>query len=130
MTDEKKRDVPFDVAGAIENAFLLGIGALETTRDRSTEFAEELIERGRMSKSDAKKVADRIGEIAEEQQESIRSVVAKETDKAIRETGVVTRGDLEELREQIAELKALVIASTAATVEAVGSEPREDTAPE
>ena len=130
MTAEKKREMPFDVAAAIENAFLLGIGVLETTRDRSTEVAEDLIERGRMSKSDAKKVADRIGEIAEEQQESIRSAVARETDKAIKETGVVTRRDLDELREQIAELKALVIASTVAKVEAVGSEPSEDTAPE
>jgi polyhydroxyalkanoate synthesis regulator phasin len=127
MSDEKKRDVPFDVAGAIENAFLLGIGVLETTRERTTELTDELIERGRLSKSDAKKVADRISEIAEEQQESIRSTVAKETDKAMKTSGVVTRDDLEELQAQIAELKALVIAATGATVEAVAANAHEET---
>lgn len=114
MADDRKSDVPFDVAGAIENAFLMGIGVLEMTREKSTEIVDDLIERGKMSKSDAKRVADRIGEIAEEQQNTMRSTVARETDRAMKTAGVATKEDLDDLRAQIAELKALIVASSAA----------------
>lgn len=113
MADDKRNDPPFDVAGAIEKAFLMGIGVLEMTRDRTTEIADELIERGKMSTSDAKRVADRIGEVAEEQQQTFRSTVARETDRAMKTAGVATKEDLDELRAQIAELKALIVASPA-----------------
>ena len=66
MADDKKNDVPFDPAGLMEKAFLMGIGVLEMTREKTEGFADELIERGKMSKSDAKKVADRISEMAGE----------------------------------------------------------------
>lgn len=126
MSEEKKSEVPFDLASTIENAFLMGIGVLEMTREKTGEVADDLIERGKMSKSDAKRVADRIGEVAEEQQQSIRAVVAKETDRAMRTTGVATKSDLDELKAEIAELKALIMASTGAAPSTVPSEPLDE----
>ena len=112
MADEKKTDVPFDPAGIVEKAFLLGLGVLETTRDKTTELANDLIEKGRVSTGDAKKVADRISTIAEEQQEAMRKTVAVETEKAIKASGGVTREDYNKLQAEIAELKDMLRAKS------------------
>lgn len=108
MSDDKKREMPRDVAGLMENAFLMGIGMLEFTRDKANEMADELIERGKMSQSEAKHVADRISEVATKQQETFRSTVASETDRAMKNAGVATKSEIELLRTEIAELKALI----------------------
>ena len=49
MADEKKNDAPLDLAGLIENAFLMGIGVLDMTKEKTEGFTAELIERGKMS---------------------------------------------------------------------------------
>ena len=122
MPDEKKTDVPFDPAGLVEKAFLLGLGVLETTREKSQDFANDLIEKGKLSQSDAKKVSDRISEMAEESQETLRKTVATETEKAIKAAGGVTREDYDKLQAQIAELKTM-LAANAPTANTVESEP-------
>ena len=101
-----------DVAGLVERAFLMGLGVMEMTRDRVNNLSKELEERGKMSDSEAKKVADRISEMAAEQQESVRTTVDKESDKLLHATGVATKEDVEALREEIAELKALIAQRT------------------
>lgn len=112
MADEKKKvEGPFDMTGLIENAFLMGLGALEITRERTKEIADDLTERGKMSKSDAKVVAEKITEVAEKQQDVVRSAVAKETDRAMKNAGVATKDDLDSLRAEIAELKEMIAAS-------------------
>jgi len=108
MADEKKTDVPFDPTGLMENAFLLGIGMLEVTKEKAQSFADELIDRGKLSQSDAKKVADKLGEIAQEQQGSLRKTVAEETDKVLKTTGLATHDEIAQLRAEIAELKSLI----------------------
>lgn len=101
-----------DVAGLVERAFLMGLGVMEMTKDRVNSMTKDLEERGKMSDSEAKKVADRISEMANEQQESVRKTVDKESDRFLNATGVATKEDLESLRVEIAELKALIAQRT------------------
>ncbi len=108
MTDEKKNEMPFDPASLMENAFLMGIGVLDITREKAEGFAAELIERGKMSQSDAKKVADRVSEMAETQQEAVRKTVATEAEKMMKTSGVATKSEIDELKAQIAELRAML----------------------
>jgi len=97
-----------DVASLVERAFLMGLGVLEITRERTKTLTDDLVERGQMSQSEAKKVADRISEMASEQQESARKTVDKETDRFLRASGVATREDVDALKAEIAELKAMI----------------------
>lgn len=115
MADEKKPDAPVDLAGLMESAFLMGIGVLEITREKTTEITDDLIERGKMSKSDAKQVADKIHEVATKQQENLRSTVGGETERAMKNAGVATKAEIELLREEIAELKAMIANQAAAS---------------
>jgi polyhydroxyalkanoate synthesis regulator phasin len=108
MSDEKKSDIPVDPASLVENAFLLGIGVLEMTKEKTQGLTSDLIEKGKMSKSDAKKVTDQITEIAEAQQETMRKTVAEETAKAVKASGGVTRDDYDSLKKELDEIKALL----------------------
>lgn len=109
MTDE--RNMAGEMAGLFESAFMLGLGVLGTTRDKVTEATDELIERGRMSKTDATKMADRVVEAAGEQQDALRRIVAEETRKALAAAGLATRAELDALRAELAELRAEVARS-------------------
>jgi len=115
MADDKKNDAQLDPASLMEKAFLMGIGVLDITREKTEGFAAELIERGKVSQSDAKKVADRVTEMAGTQQEAVRRTVETETAKVMKTSGVATKGEVAELKEQLAELKAM-LASQGATV--------------
>ncbi len=122
MADEKKNDPGFDPAGLMENAFLMGIGVLDITREKAEGFAADLIERGKMSQSDAKKVAERVSEMAGEQQEAVRKTVEKETARVMKTTGVVTKNEVDDLKAQIAELKAMLVSQGATVPEAATDE--------
>jgi len=115
MSDEKKSDSAFDPAGIVEKAFLLGLGVLETTKEKTEELANDLIEKGKVSQGDAKKVGDKIGAIAAEQQDTFRKTVATETEKAIKASGGVTREDYEKLQAELAELKAMIAGQKTST---------------
>jgi polyhydroxyalkanoate synthesis regulator phasin len=115
MPDEKT-----DVAGLVERAFLMGLGVLEVTREKVTGLTNDLIERGKMSESEAKKVADRITEMASEQQEAVRKTVDTESDRFLRATGVATKEDVDALKAEIAELKALIASRTGVEEEPAG----------
>jgi polyhydroxyalkanoate synthesis regulator phasin len=106
---ENKRDMP-DVAGLLEAGFMMGIGMLEVTREKVGEITDDLIERGKMSQSDAKKVASRLSEVAGEQQETLRKTVFEQTEKALDISGLATKEDLAALRAEVAELKAMIAA--------------------
>jgi polyhydroxyalkanoate synthesis regulator phasin len=108
MSDEKKTDDLLDPAGMVEKAFLLGIGVLEMTKEKTQDFANELIEKGKVSQGDAKKVADKFTEMADEQQKTLRKTVATETDKVLKTSGVATKAEMAELKAQIAELKEML----------------------
>lgn len=112
MPDEKT-----DVAGLVEKAFLMGLGVLEVTREKVGSLASELVERGKMSESEAKKVADRISDMAAEQQEAVRKTVDEESDRFLRMTGVATKEDVGALKAEIAELKAIIASRGAADAE-------------
>lgn len=118
MAEDKKRE-GFDPASLMESAFMMGLGAFEITKEKTGEVANDLVERGKMSKSDAKDVAERIGSMAEKQQEAMRDVVARETDKAVKGAGMASKEDVEELRAQLAEIKAML------TAQAGGAAPAE-----
>jgi polyhydroxyalkanoate synthesis regulator phasin len=122
MADEKKNE-QFDPAGLMEKAFLMGIGALDITREKAEGFAADLVERGKMSQSDAKKVADKVSEMAETQQKAVRTTVEKETARVMKTTGVVTKTEVDDLKAQIAELKAMLESQGAVAPKASKEEP-------
>lgn len=89
----------------VEKTFLAGVGAMALTRDRVEELAEELAERGNLSRTEARQAiedamgrwrgdATRLGE---------RAGVSLST--VFKEMGLVTRREYEELELRLSQLE-------------------------
>lgn len=114
MSDEVKSDstqTPKADAGLIEKAFLLGIGAAMMTRDKVNEFADELVQRGQMSQSDATNLASELASKADTSAASLQKTVAEDTGKAVAALGLASKKDIARLEDQILEIKALLAAN-------------------
>jgi polyhydroxyalkanoate synthesis regulator phasin len=105
---ESKHAPTYGPADIAENAFLMGLGVLELTRERAKEIADDLIARGKVTRADARKVADKLGAMAEEQQKTVSKMVAEQTAKVVQTAGVASKKDLDALRAEVAELKKLL----------------------
>lgn len=114
---QEQKESQDDAVSLAEKFFLAGIGAAEMTRVRFTELADELIKRGQASQSDARKMTDWMAERASEQQEAAAGAVSRESERAMRTFGVATSKDVEELRAQIADLKAMLAESRGASAD-------------
>lgn len=102
---------PSDIADLLERVFLMGIGAASITKDRFDELTSEMVERGRVSQSEARKVADWMSETAHRQAAAVERNVGMESRDAVREAGVATKKDIEALQEQILEIKSMIASS-------------------
>ncbi len=99
---------PSDIANLMERVFLMGIGAASITREKIEEFSDELVERGRISQGDAKKVADWMSEQAAKQANAVERTMRSESAVVVSQTGAATKKDIDGLQEQIVELKAMI----------------------
>jgi polyhydroxyalkanoate synthesis regulator phasin len=93
------------VRNAAEELFYAGVGAVALTKDRADELVDELVQRGRMSRDEARDVVDdmtnrwrgdalRCGERASSGLSGI-----------MRELGLVTRREWEELELRLSQLE-------------------------
>ena len=57
MSDDPNSRNIFDPTELVEKAFLLGLGALDLTREKVTDLADDLIARGRITEPEAKRLA-------------------------------------------------------------------------
>lgn len=106
MTEEKP-DAGQDV-GLVEKAFLMGIGAAAVAKEKAEELAEELIKRGTLQRDESDNFVRRVTTQAEEAGKNARETVARETERAISGVGLASAKDVEEIRAELTEIKALI----------------------
>ena len=94
--------------GLIEKAFLMGIGAAMLAKEKAEELAEELVERGTLTREQSGSFVNRLATQAEEAGKSAQDVVARETGRAIAGVGLASAKDVEEIRAELTEIKALI----------------------
>ncbi|HEY5112842.1 MAG TPA: hypothetical protein VIJ45_01870 [Coriobacteriia bacterium] len=115
MSDDPNSRNIFDPTELVEKAFLLGLGALDLTREKVTDLADDLIARGRITEPEAKRLAERMAATARTQRDAMMRVISEETDKVVKASGVATKRDLDELRADIADLKAAITGQASST---------------
>lgn len=102
MTDDKQ-----DI-GLIEKAFLMGLGAASLAKQKAEALAEELVERGTLTREQTDSFVNRLAAQAEEAGRSAQDVVTHGTERAISGVGLASAKDVEELRAELSEIKALI----------------------
>jgi len=106
MTDEKPS--PGEDTGLIEKAFLIGIGAAMLAKEKTEELAEELIRRGTLSRDQSESFVNRLATQAEEAGKAAQNAVARETGRIVAGAGLASAKDVEEIRSELTEIKALI----------------------
>jgi polyhydroxyalkanoate synthesis regulator phasin len=88
-----------------EEIFFAGIGAVALTKDRADELVDELTRRGRMAPAEARETVDEV--VGRWRGEAVRFGERTSTGLAgvMRELGVVTRREWEELELRLAQVE-------------------------
>lgn len=88
----------------MKEVFAFGYNAAERMEERAAEFASTRRERMDEFRREREEMGSKIKGTFDERTEEIRSRVKREVQNALKETGVATQADLDELKAMVAEL--------------------------
>jgi polyhydroxyalkanoate synthesis regulator phasin len=90
----------------LRKLFLFGLGATSMSKENVKKFFDEMVERGEMSSSEAKNCFDDWMKKGEEEREEFSARISAEMEKLRLKLGLVTLGDLENLKQRIDHLES------------------------
>ena len=89
----------------VKKGMLLGLGALDLTRDRVETLVDELIRRGELAQEKRKVAIDELLESVHRAQKGLMKRVKPMVERAIAELGLPTKADLQRLEERLSALE-------------------------
>ncbi len=85
----------------LEKGFFLGLGALALTREKAEQLVGELIEKGKISGEDSSQVLNDLMKRAEDEKKVLEDRFQKALEKAIQQTGLPTKKDIDGLNAKL-----------------------------
>jgi polyhydroxyalkanoate synthesis regulator phasin len=89
----------------IEKTFLIGLGAAAITKDRIQELVDEFVKRGQLSGEEGKEMVERLAARSREEARAALKRADSSLQGVVRELGLVTKRDFEELQLQVRQLE-------------------------
>jgi polyhydroxyalkanoate synthesis regulator phasin len=93
----------------IERTFLIGVGAAAFTKDRIQELVEEFVRRGELSGEEGREMVERLVARSRDEARSAVKRADSSLQGALRDFGITTRRDLEELEMRVRELEHRIV---------------------
>ena len=93
----------FDV---INKAFLVGVGLAAIAGEKVEEFAKELAEKGKLSESEARKLAENMLTNSTKARKDLQKQVEKWLDQSLQKMHLPSKKDLDRLEARIGKLEA------------------------
>ncbi|WP_309384333.1 phasin family protein [Cerasicoccus frondis] len=91
----------------IKKSMLAGVGAAVVTKESAEKAMSGLVEKGKISTSDAKEVADKIVEDGKAEYEKVRSEMENWFEEMLHKGKFATQSDIAKLEARIAALEAV-----------------------
>ncbi|NHM25480.1 hypothetical protein G7K71_00305 [Desulfofundulus sp. TPOSR] len=88
-----------------ERLILAGIGALALTTERAEKMINELVERGQMSREEARNFLQELIAKGEQEKANLAETLRREISQLREDLGLVTRAEIEELKNRVARLE-------------------------
>ncbi len=88
-----------------ERLILAGIGALALTTEKAEKMINELAERGQMSKEEARNFLQELIAKGEQEKANLTEALRREISQLREDLGLVTRAEIEELKNRVARLE-------------------------
>ena len=89
----------------IERTFLVGVGAAAFTKDRVQELVEEFVRRGELSSDEGRDMVDRLVARSRDEARSAMKKADSSLQGALRDLGLTTRRELEDLELRVRQLE-------------------------
>jgi polyhydroxyalkanoate synthesis regulator phasin len=89
----------------IERTFLMGVGAAAFTKDRVQELVDEFVRRGELSTDEGREMVDRLVSRSRDEARSAMKRYDSSLQSTLRDFGVTTRRDFEDLETRVRELE-------------------------
>ncbi|PID45189.1 MAG: hypothetical protein CR981_00705 [Proteobacteria bacterium] len=88
-----------------KKAMFTGIGMISLTKDAVEEVARGLVEKGKLSEQEGKKLVEELMEKSEESKSECKEQLDSMIQKAVAMMDIASKEDIERLRREVAELR-------------------------
>ena len=92
----------------LKKMFYFGVGAAVLTKEKVEELVDELVKKGEINQQDKPNAIKELMSKVQEQEKVFTAKVKEMTQKAVKDMGLMTRAELEELRKRIEKLESAV----------------------
>jgi len=89
----------------LEKTVYFGIGLAVLTKERIDQMVEEMVEKGRLSQTEAAKLAEELAARGREERDALMKVIQDEISRRLESLSIVTLEDMRKLKAEIAELE-------------------------
>lgn len=90
----------------LKKAFLVGLGAISLTRERTEKFVKEMEAKGEVTSSELKELVNEMMEKGEEGQKALTEFIKKEMERVKQSMGMATREEVTMLEKRLKDLEA------------------------
>ena len=98
---------------SLKNMFYIGAGAAFLTKEKLEELKTELVEKGKVSQEEGKQLIDEMFKKSDEVKQQLEQKIQDAINDQLKKKNVATGDDIDELKSQIKELKAMLETKTA-----------------
>lgn len=90
----------------LKKAFLVGLGAISITRERTEKFVKKMEAKGEVTSSELKELVNEMMEKGEESQKALTELIKKEIERVKQTMGLATREEVNMLKNRLEDLEA------------------------
>jgi polyhydroxyalkanoate synthesis regulator phasin len=86
--------------------FLAGVGLAAMTKDKIDEHVKELVEKGKLSETEGREIADEMLKKSKQAKDDLEKQVEKQVQQTLQALQIVSKEDVEKLTARIEKLEA------------------------
>ena len=91
---------------AIHKMFLAGVGMVAMTKDKIDEHVKELVEKGKLSETEGREIADEMLKKSRQAKDDLEKQVEKQVQQTLQALQIASKEDIEKLTARIEKLEA------------------------
>ena len=92
---------------SIHKMFLAGVGLAAMTKDKIDEHVKELVEKGKVSETEGREIADEMLKKSRQAKDDLEKQVEKQVQQTLQSMQIASKEDVERLEARIEKLEAV-----------------------
>lgn len=89
----------------LKKAFSLGLGLTLVSKEKVEQIVDDLVKRGELAPAESKALVEKLLDRGDEEQDRLKDWINEQVTNALKQTGMASAKDVEELTRRVAELE-------------------------